>query len=69
MYMRTTQDPTHCPKCMSKNIILGDKVYKKDVFGEETDIVVLGTWFCSECGNLIGRKMNQYENDLDEGSL
>ncbi|GAA0265134.1 hypothetical protein GCM10008922_25260 [Faecalicatena contorta] len=67
--MWTTQNPTHCPNCMSRNIVLGDKVYKKDVFGEDTDIVILGSWFCNDCGNLIGRKMNQYENDLDKESL
>ena len=67
--MWTTQNPTHCPNCMSRNIELGDKVYKKDVFGEDTDIVILGSWFCNDCGNLIGRKMNQYENDLDKESL
>jgi hypothetical protein len=67
--MWTTQNPTHCPKCMSKDIILGNRVYKKDVYGEDTDIVILGTWFCNECGNVIGRKMSQYDNDLDEESL
>lgn len=67
--MWTIQNPKHCPKCMSKNVILGDKVYKKDAEGKNTDIVVLGTWFCNDCGNLIGRKMNQYENDLDKDSL
>ena len=67
--MFTTQDPTHCPDCMSKDIILGDRVYKKDAFGEETDIIILGTWFCNKCGNLIGRKISRYENDLNENSL
>lgn len=67
--MWTSEEPTHCPSCMSKDIYLADKVYKKDAFGEDTDIVILGTWFCTKCGNLLGRKMNQYENDLDPNSL
>jgi hypothetical protein len=54
---------------MSKDIILGSRVYKKDAYGEDTDIVILGTWFCNKCGDIIGRKMSQYENDLDERSL
>lgn len=65
MPMFTTQDPTHCPKCQSKNICLGQKIYKKDVYGEDTDIVILGMWFCNKCGNVLGRKMSQYENDVD----
>ena len=67
--MFTTQNPTHCPKCKSKNIFLGAKVFKKDVFGEDTDMVILGTWFCNECGDVLGRKMSQYENDLNPESL
>lgn len=67
--MFTTENPSHCPKCMSKNIYLGNKVFKKDANGEDTDIVVLGVWFCNECGNLIGRKMSQYDNDIDKNSL
>lgn len=39
--MWTTQNPTHCPKCMSKDIILGSRAYKKDVYGDDTDIVSL----------------------------
>lgn len=67
--MWTTKNPSHCPKCMSKKIYLGDKVYIKDADGNDTDIVRLGAWFCNECGELIGRKMNQYENDLNPDSL
>ncbi len=65
MSMFTTQDPTHCPKCQSKNICLGQKIYKKDMCGEGTDTVILGMWFCNGCGNVLGRKMSQYENDVD----
>ncbi len=65
MPMFTTQDPTHCPKCQSKNIYLGQKIYKKDMYGEDTDTVILGMWFCNECGNVLGRKMSRYENDVD----
>lgn len=67
--MFTTQNPNHCPNCQSKNISLGQKVYKKDVWGEDTDTVILGMWFCNECGNVLGRKMNQYENDIDRNSI
>ena len=67
--MFTTQNPTHCPKCKSKNIVLGARVYKKDAFGEDTDTIILGTWLCNECGDVIGKKISQYENDLDENSL
>lgn len=67
--MFTTHNPTHCPKCNSKDIFLGDKIFKKDAFGQDTDTVILGTWFCNECGNLIGRRTSQFENDLDPESL
>lgn len=67
--MLTTKNPTHCPNCMSKDIYLGDKVFKKDKNGEDTDTVILGAWFCNQCGDLIGRRMNQYENDLNPDSL
>lgn len=67
--MFTTQKPTHCPNCSSKNIFLGGKIYKQDVFGEDTDTVIMGTWFCNDCGTVIGRKMSQYENDLDPESI
>ncbi|MBD5530779.1 MAG: hypothetical protein HDQ98_01065 [Lachnospiraceae bacterium] len=67
--MFTIQDPSHCPKCQSKNIYLEPRLYKKDNFGKDTDIVILGMWLCSECGNILGRKMNQYENDIDANSI
>ena len=67
--MFTTKKPTHCPKCLSKNIFLGDKIFKKDTNGEDTDIVILGAWFCNDCGNMLGRKMSEYENDLDPKSI
>ena len=40
--MLTTQDPSHCPRYQSQNIYLGQKVYMKNVWGEDTDAVVLG---------------------------
>lgn len=67
--MHTTKNPTHCPKCLSKNITLADKIFKKDSQGEDTDTVILGMWFCNECGNVLGRKMSQYENDIDANSI
>lgn len=67
--MFTTKNPTHCPECLSKDIYLGNKEFIKDAFGNDTDIVRLGIWFCNKCGNLIGRKMNQYENDVDPDSI
>lgn len=67
--MLTFKEPTHCPSCKSKNIYLGQKVYKKDVWEEETDIIIEGMWFCRECGNVLGRKMSQYGNDIDENSI
>lgn len=63
------EDPSHCPKCQSKNIYLEPSVFKKDMSGKETDTVVLGMWFCNKCGNILGRKMNQYENDIDPDSI
>lgn len=67
--MFTTQNPRHCSKCQSKNIILGQKVHKKDVWGEDTDIVIMGMWFCNECGYLLGRKISRYENEIDQNSI
>lgn len=67
--MFTTQNPSHCPNCQSKNIALGQKVYKKDVWGEDTDTVILGMWFCDECGNVIGCKIFECENDIASDSV
>lgn len=67
--MSTFEEPSHCPSCQSKNIYLGQKVYKKDVWGEDTDIVIGGMWFCNECGNVLGRKLSQYQNDIDPRSV
>ena len=67
--MFTTQNPRHCPQCQSKNIILGQKVYKKDVWEENTDIVIGGMWFCNECGNMLGRKISQYQNEINPDSI
>lgn len=67
--MLTFGKPSHCPNCQSKNIYLGQKVYKKDVWKEDTDIIIGGTWFCGECGNVLGCKMSQYENNVDPDSI
>ncbi len=67
--MLTFKEPSHCSQCQSKNIILGQKVYKKDVWEEDTDIVIGGIWFCNDCGNVIGRKISRYENDIDENCI
>lgn len=67
--MVTFEKPTHCPSCKSKNIYLGQKVYKKDVWGKDTDIAIGGMWFCNECGNVLGRKLSQYENEIDRNSI
>ena len=67
--MFTTKDPTHCPKCMSEDIFLWNPIYQKDAEGKDTDIVILGMWLCNACGEVIGRKMNQYENDVHENSV
>lgn len=57
--MFTFEDPSHCPSCHSKNIYLGQKVYKKDVWEEVIDIAIGGMWFCGECGNVLGCKVSQ----------
>lgn len=67
--MFTFKEPSHCPQCQSKNISLGQKVLKKDVWEEDTGIVIGGTWFCNECGNILGRKVSQYENEIDPNSI
>lgn len=67
--MVTFEDPDHCPHCQSRKISLGQKEYKKDVWGGDTDIVIGGTWFCNECGNVLGRKISQYENEIDPRSI
>ncbi len=40
--MFTTKNPNHCPKCNCTEICLGDRVLKKDIEGNDTDIVILG---------------------------
>lgn len=67
--MFTTKNPSHCPKCSSKNVVLLNKTFKKDNQGEDTDIVILGMWFCNNCGDVLGRKISQYENDIDANSI
>lgn len=69
MSILTFEEPSHCPQCQSRNISLGQKVYKKDVWGEDTDIVISGMWFCNECVNVLGRKLSQYENEIDRNSI
>ena len=67
MCMWTIKNPTHCPKCLSEKVCL-EKISDKDEKIKK-EISLLGVWYCTECGNMIGRKMNQYENDIDEKSL
>ena len=67
--MFTSGKPSHCPRCQSKDIYLGQKVYKKDAWGEDTDVVIGGMWFCKECGNVLGRKISRYENEIDPDSI
>lgn len=67
--MFTFEDPSPCPSCQGNNIYLGQKVYKKDVRGEAIDIAIGGMWFCGECGNVLGCKVFQYENDIDSDSV
>lgn len=67
--MFTFENPNHCPKCLSNNVTLGNRTFKKDIYGEETDTVILGMWFCKECGNVLGQKISQYENDIDTNSI
>ena len=67
MYKITTKSPTHCPKCSSKNLYF-DKPYEKNKAINEK-LKHLGGWYCEECGHTIGRKINQYENELDENSF
>ena len=65
--MWTTKNPTHCPNCSCEDIYLEKESDKDEKINKE--IVHLGVWYCNKCGNMIGRKMNQYENDIDENSL
>ena len=51
--MFTFEEPDHCPSCQSKNIVLGQKVFKKDVWGEDTDIVLLNPY-----GSIYGKRFN-----------
>ena len=44
-------------------------MYKKDVWGEDTDVVIMGMWFCNECGNVLGRKISQYQNEINPDSI
>lgn len=67
--MQTFEEPSHCPVCDSKNIVLAEKVYKKDEYGEDTAVAVSGNWFCNDCGYYLGRKISRYQNDIDEKSL
>ena len=63
----TSKNPEHCPKCKSKNICLTNKEYKKDASGKR--IPYLGMWICEECGETIGRKMNEFQNELKPDSI
>lgn len=63
----TSKNPEHCPKCKSKKICLMNKVYKEDASGKK--IPYLGMWICSECGETVGRKMNEFQNELNPDSI
>ena len=63
----TTKFPTHSPKCSSKDLFF-DKPYGKNKAINE-NLTHLGEWYCKKCGYTIGRKLNQYENELEENSF
>ena len=63
----TTKFPTHCPKCSSEDLFL-DKPHGKDKATNEK-LKHLGVWYCEKCGYTIGRKINQYENELEDNSF
>lgn len=67
--MITFSRPLKCTDCGSRNVGLGAIEYKKDVFGEETEEVIGGTWFCNDCGYVLGRKISKYENDINDESI
>lgn len=67
--INTSKNPDHCPKCMSNNIVFLCDLFKKDKNGKDTNIPILGTWMCNECGNTIGRRMNELENEIYENDL
>ena len=60
----TTKSPTHCPKCMSEDLIFDKPSGTKESVNEK--LKHLGIWYCEKCGYTVGRKINQYENELDE---
>lgn len=65
--MWTTKNPTHCPECSSEDIYLKKQSDKDEKINAKN--TRLGVWYCNKCGNIIGRRMNQYENDIDENSI
>nr|WP_288829766.1 hypothetical protein [uncultured Clostridium sp.] len=67
--MITTKDPVRCPSCGGKNVYLAGRDFKKDVWGEDTEEVISGTWFCRDCGEPMGRKISRYDNDIHEKSI
>lgn len=66
--MLTQNKPTHCPECESQSVYLGSCDYKKDADGLSTDIIVSGSWFCKECGTVIGSFFKGI-NDINKRSL
>lgn len=68
-HIKTCKNPSHCPKCLSNNIDLFEKHFKKDKNGKDTNIPIIGMWMCNECGDIIGRRINEFQNELDENSL
>lgn len=67
--INTSKNPDHCPRCMSKNIGLFNKCFKKDKNGKDTNIPILGTWMCNDCGSTIGRRINEFGNEIYENDL
>ena len=52
--MKTFKKPKKCPSCGSNNIYLDFVEYIKDVWGEDTNIINSGSYFCKDCGEFVG---------------
>jgi len=63
------RDPEKCSCCGSRNIYLMGPCYSKGRDGEYTDMAISGVWMCGDCANPLGRKLSQFENDIDEDSF
>ncbi len=65
--MITKENPKMCPACGGTDVSMTGKVFEKDFNGEE--YVKSASWFCYQCGNIIGTKISRYENDIDPKSI